>query len=216
MSIKNEHIIKHISWSVADSREDIFTNIYNNNSWGSTESVSGKGSELNYALNILSKLPLLLKKYDIKTVVDAPCGDYNWFCKLDYNFDKYYGIDIVKDIIESNQRKYQNKNTLFMQGDILTCSIPKVDLIICRDCCIHLTLEEIKQCIQNFKKSGSKYLLITGYDNCNDNADIITGQFREINLFRSPFNLNGYIDKITDNESEQKYLYLWILEDIKL
>lgn len=216
MTIKNKHIIEHISWSIVDSREDIFTTIYNNNSWGSDESVSGKGSELNITLNILSKLPILLKKYCIKTVVDAPCGDYNWFRKLNYNFDNYYGIDIVKDIIENNQRKYQNKNILFMQGDILTCQIPKVDLIICRDCCIHLTLKEIKQCIQNFKRSGSKYLLTTSYDNCHNNADIITGQFRKINLLCNPFNLKGYIDKIIDDEKEQKYLYLWKLKDIEL
>lgn len=216
MNIKNKHILEHIAWSTKDSREDIFTNIYKSNSWVSNESVSGKGSELAAVANIIQNLPLFFKKYDIKTIVDAPCGDYNWFCKLDYKFDSYYGIDIVQEIIENNQYKYQNENTKFVQGDILTYSIPKADLILCRDCCIHLTFDEIKLCISNFKKSGSKYLLMTNYDNICDNADILTGQFRELNLLRSPFNLSGYIERIKDCEVGSKYLYLWALEDIKL
>lgn len=216
MNIKNKHILEHIAWSIKDNREEIFTNIYKNNSWVSNESVSGKGSELAAAANILQRLPLLLRKYGIKTIVDAPCGDYNWFRKLDYKFDSYYGIDIVKDIIVNNQNKYQNGNTIFVQGDILTYPIPKADLILCRDCCIHLTFDEIKLCISNFKKSGSKYLLMTNYENICDNSNIITGQFREINLLCSPFNLNDYIDKIKDGEVDSKYLYLWNLEDIKL
>lgn len=216
MPIKNKHIINHISWCIEDSREDVFTNIYRNNTWESEESISGKGSELASVTKILSSLPYLFKKYNIRTIVDAPCGDYNWFCKLDYKFNNYYGIDIVNDIIKNNQRKYQQENALFIQGDILVCNIPKVDLILCRDCCIHLSLKEIKQLISNFKKSGSKYLLTTSYDNCCDNSDIITGQFREINLLLAPFNMQHYTDKIVDNEKEQKYLYLWDLRNIEL
>lgn len=216
MNTENSHIIKHIIWSNKDSREEIFTTIYQRNLWQSSESVSGKGSEINATQVIINTLPKTFEKYKIRTIVDAPCGDYNWFKKINYNFEKYYGIDIVESIIESNKNKYYSENTHFIQGDILTNIIPKVDLIFCRDCFIHLSNYEIIDCIKNFKSSGSKFLLTTNYENISKNNDLITGQFRKIDLTQSPFNLNTYIEKFADDLSENKFLYLWNLEEILL
>ena len=216
MSMKNKHILEHISWSKFDSREEIFTTIYENNLWFSEESVSGRGSELAVTKSLLINLKNLLVEYNIKTIVDAPCGDYNWFKELDYEFVKYYGIDVVKNIIETNRAKYGAINIEFVQGDILSCSIPKADLILCRDCFIHLNFEEIITCIKNFKRSGSKYLLTTNYEKLEQNNDVITGQFRKIDLTKAPINLPSCTTKIIDNSNENKFLYLWNMEEITL
>ena len=61
-----------------DNINSIFTKIHDDNLWGSAESVSGSGSEFAYTKNLREKLPDLFSRYNIKKILDAPCGDFNW------------------------------------------------------------------------------------------------------------------------------------------
>src|SRR5688500_7192394 len=58
---------------------EVFTEIYRQNMWQNEESVSGDGSTLSYTQNIRSEIPKLIKQFKFREVLDAPCGDYNWF-----------------------------------------------------------------------------------------------------------------------------------------
>jgi hypothetical protein len=58
--------------------EQVFTNIYDTRAWHSKESISGNGSELIQTEQIINELPVLLKKYNITSMLDIPCGDFNW------------------------------------------------------------------------------------------------------------------------------------------
>ena len=82
--------------------EGVFSEIYSNNSWGDTESVSGPGSSLAQTAVIRRELPILLKKIDAESLLDAPCGDYNWMKYTELNLDKYIGADIVPELIINN------------------------------------------------------------------------------------------------------------------
>ena len=209
----NRHITDNIIWAEDESLKEIFDRIYEKNLWQSSETVSGKGSELIFAQNLLLHLPVVLKKYNVKTVVDAPCGDYNWILHLDYRFEKYTGIDIVQKQNEKN-KKYENERVKFFAGDILTYNIPSSDLIFCRDCFIHLTFKQIFKALENFKKSGAGFIMLTSYDNCR-NEDVLAGQFRKINLLLPPFNFPAPKDIIQELPSEEgKYFCLWKLEDL--
>ena len=208
----NEHITKHIVWSKDDDMEEIFEKIYKRNLWQSSESVSGKGSEIEAAQNLLEKLPLLLEKYNIRSITDAPCGDYNWMKKLNYKFEIYQGIDIVKEIIQNN-KIYENTNIRFDCANILDCKLKKTDLILCRDCFIHFDFSEIFHCINNFKQSEIEYLLLTNYD-ISQNGDVLTGQFRKINLQMPPFNFPVPLEKLEDDIADGKYLCLWRLSEL--
>jgi hypothetical protein len=87
------------------SPEAIFSHKINKNLWLGIESLSGLGSELMHTIVIRGRIPLLLKDYDIKTLLDAPCGDFNWMRKVDIDFlDKYIGVDLVNDIVISNKK----------------------------------------------------------------------------------------------------------------
>ena len=209
----NKHIIDSIVWAHSESPKEIFDRIFDKNLWYSEESVSGKGSEVKSAENILKKLPSLLEKYNIKTIIDAPCGDFNWIKNLDYLFEQYTGIDIVEKLISEN-KKYENDTTKFFTGDILDCNMPCADMILCRDCFIHLTFEQIFQAIKNFKQSKSKMIMLTTYD-IKENTEVLTGQFRKINLLIPPFNFPEPLAYIKENpEEENKYLCLWKSEDL--
>ena len=84
------------------SIESTFSNIYLSNYWGSHESVSGKGSTLSQTYRIRESLPIILEKYRINSLLDIPCGDFNWLSQIDLNSFQYIGGDIVYEIIKKN------------------------------------------------------------------------------------------------------------------
>src|SRR4051812_19402296 len=65
------------------SLEIIFSGIYRNNSWGDPESVSGRGSTLARTEVMRKTLPILLANVRAKSLLDAPCGDFNWMQHVD-------------------------------------------------------------------------------------------------------------------------------------
>lgn len=167
--------------------EETFTEIYEKNLWNSTESVSGMGSELHYAKSISKELPVLLQKYGIESILDIPCGDWNWMKNVDLCGASYIGADIVKPLIDENKSKYPNVD--FRVLDITKDDLPKVDLVFVRDCFGHLTNENVHKALDNIKRSGSKYLLATSFTHYISNTDIEDGGWKPINLMCNPFDL---------------------------
>ena len=58
---------------------DIFTDIYEKNIWRSSVSRSGTGSDNIQTQKIKEAIVQLVKKYNINTFFDIPCGDFVWF-----------------------------------------------------------------------------------------------------------------------------------------
>jgi hypothetical protein len=200
---------------------NVFNKIYNDNLWGSNESRSGIGSEVGTTKIIRKMLPILWKKYDIKSFLDVPCGDYNWMKEVEKDNISYIGGDIVKEIIDQNNIKYKKENVKFNVIDITHDNLPDVDMIFCKDCLQHLSYKNIFRTLENFKRSNSKYLLTTTYPLTPSNWDIFDGDYRPINLSKKPFNLPVPIEKIYETPSgsgveKDKYMYLYKLEDIKI
>ena len=172
--------------------EDKFTWIYNNNYWGNRESLSGSGSTFEYTENLRNKIPELINKLSINIVLDAPCGDFNWMKYLLEKIDiTYIGGDIVLPMIESNNKYYKNDKTTFVHIDLINDRFPAADLMICRDCLFHLSYKDIRSVLKNFIDSNIPYILTSTHINQSfKNKDIVTGDFRLIDLFSSPFNLS--------------------------
>lgn len=208
----NKHIIENIIWAKTYDTKDVFENIYKKNLWQSEESVSGIGSEEKSTKSLVKHLPEIFKKLNVRTILDAPCGDFLWMNKVDYKFNRYIGIDIVQDLIIKNKNNYSNDINTFLCLNIICDTLPKTDLILCRDCFIHLSFKDIFATIENFKKSNAKYLLTTTYKNLNKNIDIYTGNFRKINLIKAPFLFP--IPELEIHEENDKYLSLWRISDL--
>ena len=120
-----------------------FDLIYEKNFWSSKESVSGLGSQLDNTINIKDGIRDIIKKYDIKKILDAPCGDFNWIKDVLSEDLTYTGVDIVKKLIQKNKNLNSHKNIDFLTLDITKDKLPDSDLMICRDCLIHLSFESI-------------------------------------------------------------------------
>ena len=184
------------------NNKDVFSEIYNTNYWNEKESKSGTGSSIKSTENIRTKLPIIIKEFNIKSIIDAPCGDFFWFSKIINDFKvQYLGCDIVEKIILEN-KKFENEKIKFKQFDLIKDEIPHADLLICRDCLFHFSFKDIEKTFKNFKKSKFKYILITNHDLENTeiiNEDIHTGSFRFIDFHLSPFNFKrNYTQKILD------------------
>lgn len=186
--------------------EATFTRIYDNSLW-SKEYKSGTGSDLTQTTTIRHALPELLKKYNCSSIADAPCGDFYWMKKVNLPVDSYIGIDIVKRLIEINQETYGNENYTFQHIDITMDEIPQVDLVLCRDCLVHLSYNQIANTIRLLKSSGSKYLLTTSFTNHKKNKDIRTGSWRTLNLQIPPFNFPKPLEIINENCTQHKGNY---------
>ena len=201
--------------SRANSIEDRFTLIYKNNAWGSQESASGVGSTLAFTESTRKLLPELLQKFKIGSILDAPCGDFNWMRLVDLQGITYIGADIVSPLIEQLQKSYSTTSISFMNLDLTKDSFPKSDLVLNRDCLFHLSYNDIHSVLTNFVTSSSIYFLSTSHDNENEfrNLDIRSGDFRSIDLFASPFNFPRdflfAIPEPGDGKIPPRKLYLW-------
>lgn len=199
--------------------KEIFKRIYQNNLWGGKQSVSGPGSDVEQTETIVTQIPILIHNFKIKTMLDAPCGDFNWMTHINLNVD-YTGVDIVPELIEKNNKMYANPKRKFHYSDITRDPLAKVDLILCRDCLVHFSFQDIQLALHNFKRSGSKYLLTTTFTRIESNIDIVTGDWRPLNFERPPFNFTKPLFIINENCTENnlqysdKSLALWEIESI--
>lgn len=163
----------------------VFTDIYKNNAWRSDESVSGYGSTLEATNAIRSALPVMVEHYDISTILDIPCGDYNWFRRIAFQRPiSYLGADVVPEIIEKNINYYSmlDPHVHFAVMDITRDPLASADLILVRDLLGHFSNADVRKALVNVKHSGAKYLLATTFPNHETSGDIKTGEWRPINL----------------------------------
>ena len=126
-----------------------------------------------------------------------------------------------------NQAHYTNDQRSFRQADICLTPCPKVDLILCRDCLVHLSFDNIWQILLNFRRSQSSYLLATTYPkHTHNDHSIFVGDstnklsaWRALNLQIYPFDLPKPLELIDEQYMENgqmtdKSLGLWLLNDI--
>ena len=200
--------------------ETVFTRIYHKNEFGGRQSVSGPGSDLKQTKVIRRELPRLTKDFKISSMLDIPCGDFNWMRRVDLDKIQYLGADIVKNIIGQNKTNYKKKNIHFYHLNLIKDSLPKVGLVLCRDCLVHFSYHDIFLALKNICLSGSTYLLTTIFTGRTSNCDINTGAWRPLNLVLPPFNLPKPIEVINEKylaehgKYRDKSLGLWRIKEI--
>jgi len=166
----------------------------------------------------------VIKKYNIRSILDAPCGSFHWMQHVVQNATaekgptfKYHGIDIVESVINKSKAIHSqvHPNWKFSLVDITSQPVPQgYDLIFSRDALQHLPLLKVINALENFAKSNAKFLLVGSYEHNKLNRNINVGDVFYINLFIAPFNLSNHIEiyeEIEDTES-MKHLVLYDIE----
>jgi len=197
-----------------------FKEIYEKNLWRSSASNSGKGSDNLQAQTIIQEIPKLLSRFQISSIHDIPCGDFNWMSKLDLEGITYVGSDIVPELIESNRREFTSDKITFNTMNLTTDSLPKYDLVFVRDCLVHLSYTDTKKALSNIIASRSRYLLTTSFVDRERNFNIASGEWRPINLEKQPYDFPPPIHVINENCTQDegayrdKSLLLWEIKDL--
>ncbi|MCU0654145.1 MAG: class I SAM-dependent methyltransferase [Polyangiaceae bacterium] len=198
----------------------VFTHIYKENHWRSDESVSGPGSSLEQTAALRQALPFLFSAYQIRTLLDAPCGDFHWMQHTDRSaLEQYIGGDIVDDLIARNQERFGGDRVRFQRLNLIEDPLPDADLLLCRDCLVHLSYDNIRAALRNIGRSKVRYVLATTFVR-HENRDIVTGAWRPINLQAAPFSLPDPLllihERCGDNRGEyaDKYMGLWSVDQL--
>lgn len=212
------HVLRARRMGALSARE-VFAKIYETHHWGRGHSRSGTGSDLQQTAVIRAQLPVVLSELGAKTLLDIPCGDFFWMEKVDLGID-YIGADVVPDLIERNRQAYVRPGRTFVTLDLCQDKLPKVDLVFCRDCLVHLSFRDIEKAFFNLKQSSSMFLLTTTFIDRDRNFDIPTGAWRPLNLQLPPFNLPPPLHLINERCTEgdgswgDKSLGLWRISDL--
>ena len=194
-----------------------FNYIYEKNYWGSKESKSGCGSTMASTLTFRRQFELVLQEMEIKSLFDARCGDWNWMQHVKLPKDlRYLGGDIVDKLISELNTRYSSELIGFSQFNIISDRFPQVDLWFCRDCLFHFSDADIFKVLKNFVESKSAFAMLTSQPSGTNTVNILTGEYRDLNLELAPFNLPKPLRVIEDTPvgGTMRFVGLWNRQQI--
>jgi hypothetical protein len=201
-----------------DSLESIFVGHKERYQHLRLESLSGPGSSLQETHELRERMPHLLEDLKVRTLLDAPCGDFNWLGRINFFDLEYIGIDIDSELIAENCVRYGNPRRIFRRLDLLSDVLPKAEAVLCRDLLPHFSYVQIFSALSNLAKSGATYLLTTTFSDSRVNRDTARGEWRTLCLTRAPFDFPTPLRVINEKCSEEggryqdKSLAIWTFE----
>jgi len=199
-----------------------FRFIHRTNMWGSPETTSGVGSTSSATTPIRRGIANICHEYQIRSLLDATCGDCTWIAVDELPIEHYVGVDIVPELIEQNRKRHSGAKTGFLTADLTRDDLPCCELILCRDCLVHLGFANVRKVLQNFRRSGARFLLTTTFHEHDVNTDIADGDWRLLNLESEPFRFPKPILMIDEECDEiegsyrDKSLALWEITSLPL
>lgn len=181
-------LIKNVLLDQSNNKlTQVFNTIYETNAWGCG---SGSGSNENLCKGYVQFLQQFFTKYNIHSIVDIGCGDWQFSKNINFDGIDYKGYDVASFVVNRNLAKYKKPNIDFIHYNGDFSVLPKADLAICKDVLQHLPNHLIMEFIDNLSKY--KYALIANDINrMGENEDILLDVYawRSLDLRLSPFNL---------------------------
>ena len=167
--------------------EDVFGKHYQNvdldaGQRGGRMAASGSGSTLAATTGIRHVLPALISGLGIRTIIDAPCGDFGYMRHVLSSPQvagrniSYVGVDLVHPLVAAlNQRFREPGRVEFMPLDFMRQELWPADLLIVRDVLFHFDLNRSLKALQRINRSGAKFLLTTFYPKSRNNDFFAAG-----------------------------------------
>lgn len=199
---------------------EIFRQIYETNHWSGRQSRSGPGASEDQTTRIREALPALCRTLGVRTILDIPCGDFNWMADVAFGEIDYIGADLLPELVATNSERYGREGRRFVTLDLTSSPLPAADLMLCRDCLVHLSFAEIDRALQNLRAADIRYLLTTTFPSQLHNVDIVTGDWRPLNLEHPPFSFPPPLRLINEECTEcegkfaDKSLGLWRIAEV--
>lgn len=161
----------------------IFTDIYMQDLWGLARMQPIEDRLDAYAQLIDS----LLTARGITSVLECGCGFWTCQQRINWTGRTYAGFDVVPLIVDKNTEKHAAPNIAFhLLSDETT--LPRAELLICKDVLQHLPNEDITELLPRFKQAAPLLLIINDIEPPeNTNGRIERGGYRALDLARPPF-----------------------------
>ena len=213
-----DHFARQAAQGRPHSATDAFRYAYRANLWGGDESPSGPGSALEQTAELRRSLPELCERLKIGTLLDLPCGDGHWMAGITLPGTRYIGADLLPEVVARASALSPDRE--FLELDLTASDLPRADLLLCRDCMVHLSFAANDRAIANVRRSGITYLLATTFPDEPFNRDIVTGDWRPLNLELPPFGFPSPLTLLVEGCTEQngafadKSLGLWRVADL--
>ena len=200
------------------ARTELFTSIADRNHWGDPDSVSGTGSNLLQTATLRAELPKLWAELSISRLADIPCGDFHWMSTIVHHLDYYFGGDIAPGVVAA-ARTRSPPHCDFAVFDLMVDRFPAVDAILARDVLVHLSNRDATTALENICRSQASYLITTTFPD-KPGKDILTGEWRPLNLSAPPFSLPAPLRLINEHCTEpgdygDKSLGVWSLAELR-
>lgn len=199
------------------SNEQIMTDLYTRNAWGSQESRSGPTSTSQRTEQLRGQLPELFKKFSIQSILDCGCGDWTWMSEVDLSNIDYVGADIVDPLLDYLQTKYKSPNIRFQKLDVMEDPAETADLWFVRDLLPLYPTSAYKLFFQRFLESDSKYIALSSVESDEPNDSGVLGIWRRLNIKEQPFSLKHPIYIMPDGKQwrRQKYMLVFSRDQIQ-
>lgn len=183
-----------------------FTWIWRLNLWGG-RSRSGTGSDPQQTATLERELPALLRRHEVTSLLDLPCGDHAWMKRVDLGPCDYTGADVVAPLVRALQRRHAGARRHFVCLDATRDALPRADLVLCRDLLVHLPDADVRRVLANVRRSGARLLLTTSFPQRGPQPDIVAGDWRPLDLASAPFGLGAPLDGFREDCREADGLY---------
>jgi hypothetical protein len=183
------------------------------------ESSSGDGSTIAATQEVRRALELIFSGAvlddDVRSLLDLPCGDWNWMRLVDLSNVAYTGADVVRPLIDRNRRLFGRNGIEFVVFDLLnSAAVPgSHDIALCRDFLGHFTPQEGVEMLAKLA-AASRYVLVTTFPSqaANDHAE---RSWYPCNLERAPFRLPKPLRLMPEQWVSGKCLGLWRSADVR-
>lgn len=199
-----------------------FEAIYRTSEWGSDGGGSGAGSTRSATRYARQVIELVVFKYGLRSIADAPCGAMVWMPLVLERLAprvpcfRYTGLDLVRPVVDANVRRFAGLPFMdFAVADVTEDVIAGApDLIFCRDALQHLSPRLILRALRNFGAAlggePGRFLLVGSYAN-GANARIAVGDYFHIDLRAPPFRLAplDVFDEVVAEKGFPKLLLLY-------
>ena len=160
-------------------------------------SKSGFNATLRSTKRLRAALPRLFETYQIKRFVDAPYGDFFWMQHVDLSGIEYWGWEISHTLNDFNQQ-FANETRHFALGDITSDTLPSADMLMVRDCLVHLTFDMRWAFFENFVASNIPWLLITSWVRPENRWVYKNGGEKSFNMRAEPFSFGPPVEFVLE------------------
>lgn len=191
-----------------------FSQIYRENIWRGTDSLSGPGSGIPATTFTGHAIVDLVFRMNFRSILDVGCGDGFWMPSL----PGYVGIDPTPEAIARARENHPDR--AYLLGDIRTVTL-QADLVIVRDVMQHLAIGEAQSLLAAAFARGKFVLASTYKGGKNEGIDegrLLKGWAYDIDLEQPPFSLPLPAEYIVDGydylvagqiRDASKFLGLW-------